>query len=457
MGQTNQLAEPPMGINSQGPEQIATRQSDSVGMPPNVEVSTMVGQSGQHESYSAIHHQSKTNLQRPRRQGYAPTTLGNPFHGSARLTYNQLKAKLRNLECQNDNPAKLRISWIQGQKHIYNNPKMQTEMNQAIKRIERTRHKAKYPIFYDINPLLQLAFPNSPAQAKIPKVDQLILQLRLTTLMRSIEVANITWALYTMDDKYYIKTVNKQGQPTSFNVQGKTLSNLINYIHDHLQYPAPFLIRDTQHKHKCLGAERIAKRTLQVMQRQGINVNTFKAHSIRGATATHMLKKGVPQTLVQARGGWSTTATMDQYYSRLHQQTDWEDQLLGEDAGKRLSANCAVSSTTVSQPEPTEEGDRGETEEGNTAQIAELSAQGVLQKLYEDHQCPTCGLNITQEASYRCQRCKTRYHIRCMATEGTLERQIKYQTTCVLCQMARGVGCALPAANLIIDVMGVCD
>ena len=72
---------------------------------------------------------------------------------------------------------------------------------------------------------------------------------------------------------------------------------------------------------------------------------------------------------------------MDQYYSRLHQQTDWEEKLLGEDAGRRLSANSAVSLTTVSLPQPTKEGDRGETEEGNTAQIAESQAPAVSQSL----------------------------------------------------------------------------
>ena len=50
---------------------------------------------------------------------------------------------------------------------------------------------------------------------------------------------------------------------------------------------------------------------------------------------------------------------------------------MGEYAGKRLSANCAVCRTTVSLPEPTKEGDRGETEEGNTAQIAESLAPAV--------------------------------------------------------------------------------
>ena len=50
MGQANQLAEPPMGFQSQGTEQMTTGQSHSNGMPPNVEGSTMVQQNGQHDA-----------------------------------------------------------------------------------------------------------------------------------------------------------------------------------------------------------------------------------------------------------------------------------------------------------------------------------------------------------------------------------------------------------------------
>ena len=49
----------------------------------------------------------------------------------------------------------------------------------------------------------------------------------------------------------------------------------------------------------------------------------------------------------------------------------------------------------LSLPEPTKEGDRGETEEGNTAQIAELSAQEVLQQFQADQKYPRCEANGT--------------------------------------------------------------
>ena len=54
-----------------------------------------------------------------------------------------------------------------------------------------------------------------------------------------------------------------------------------------------------------------------------IDTQVFKTHSLRGATATHLLVKGVATDLVQARGQWASNMTMDLYYSGLHQHQDW--------------------------------------------------------------------------------------------------------------------------------------
>ena len=82
------------------------------------------------------------------------------------------------------------------------------------------------------------------------QVNELILQLRLTTLMRSAEVANITWALYHMECKHYTKITTKMGQLEEFSIQGQPLPTLIEYMHEYVNHPAPFLIRcakDTMH------------------------------------------------------------------------------------------------------------------------------------------------------------------------------------------------------------------
>ena len=97
----------------------------------------------------------------------------------------------------------------------------------------------------------------------------------------------------------------------------------------------------------------------------------------------------------------------------------------GKTPEKRLSANCAVSLTTVSLPDPTKEGDRGETEEGKTAQIAELSAQEVLQQLQADQKYPRCEVNCTGS-------------IQPHGHSANIETKQKYDSRCAL---YHGLGC----------------
>ena len=59
----------------------------------------------------------------------------------------------------------------------------------------------------------------------------------------------------------------------------------------------------------------MAKRILAVMGQVGIKADFYKAHSLRGATSTHMLQKNVPQEWVKARGHWSSSVALDQYYN----------------------------------------------------------------------------------------------------------------------------------------------
>ena len=68
----------------------------------------------------------------------------------------------------------------------------------------------------------------------------------------------------------------------------------------------------------------MAKRLLELMRNVGVDTDVFKSHSLCGATATHLLKEGVPHHLVQSRGAWTNSATLDTYYNRLHQTKDWE-------------------------------------------------------------------------------------------------------------------------------------
>ena len=157
------------------------------------------------------------------------------------------------------------------------------------------------------------------------QLDKLIISLRLTTLMRATDLAHTTWGLFhseadwQLHNELFIHCTSKTGKRQSFSVKGSTLQQLINYLHRHIQNPAPFLIGHTRNPEHLLGPERIEKRCPHAMQALGIHTDIFKSHSLRGATATHLLRAGVPAHLVQARGHWTNQNTMIEYYGRLHQ------------------------------------------------------------------------------------------------------------------------------------------
>ena len=119
--------------------------------------------------------------------------------------------------------------------------------------------QGNYPIFYGIEPILAQAFhgPSLGSLTVEVLLDRLLLQLRLTTLMRSVDLSNIVWALFQQDNQFFIRTSDKNGVALVFSVAGHTLSTLALYIHKHLHLPAPFLLRHLTKPSHCLGSERI--------------------------------------------------------------------------------------------------------------------------------------------------------------------------------------------------------
>jgi len=61
------------------------------------------------------------------------------------------------------------------------------------------------------------------------------------------------------------------------------------------------------------------------MAEAGIDKAEWKAHSLRGAAATHFMAKRVPGAVVQAQAGWESVATMASHYARQHQLIPWAE------------------------------------------------------------------------------------------------------------------------------------
>lgn len=375
------------------------------------------------------------------------------------MTAAKFNTLLREAERRHDVSIKLRVEWIrQAQDCMATTERQKMQAKMAIQRVKRQSKRPKYPVFFSIQPLIKMAFETRELTSTEELLDTLILQLRLTTMMRSADLANIVWGLFHLDGKHYLKTTDKNGQQQTLSVQGHVLQCLALYIHRHLDIPAQHLFRYVKDPHCTLGSERLAKRLLVTMEKAGINTEHFKAHSLRGATASHLLNN-VDKHLVQSRGGWTSSRTLDSYYNRLHQDIDWQEALTkatGEDAGTEASLNSALHRLKVALTIPTKEGRSGATEGGCNALIRDLAARGVCRELYNVEDCPACGGMVQHEAAYICPGCKKTLHVRCLApVDHPQQQQPKFHKKCLLCVIKDTR--VQKDDDLIVDVMGVCS
>ena len=268
-------------------------------------------------------------------------------------------------------------------------------------------------------------------------------------MMRSADVANVTWAIFHLDphekwqpdQKPFICTRAKGGTRRQFSVAEDTARTLVRYVWEHRAHPAPFLTRYVREPAQCLGSERIAKRCLGVLKAIGVDVAVFKSHSLRGATATHLATRGVPLPWFQGRGGWSSLGTLQQHYNRLHQMQNWQEFLAGtsgETARERHSADCVALASTSSQAIPTKEGRSREDEKQSATQAANLIARGVLRYLHARHTCPACTCPVKWEAAYRCQ---ILHQVRCLSqailltSSSAIPTHASHATTCFPCSL----------------------
>ena len=209
--------------------------------------------------------------------------MGNPFHYSERLTSGQARSKLRTLECQQDIPTRQRLTWVRDALAVQEDPRTRAILRQGIKRLDRCGKSARYPMFYSLQPLLDMAFGGMSATSDTTNMgkhlDTLLLQLRLTNMMRYGDMANIAWAIFTKNEVHFIKTTDKTGAALTFSITGDTLDTLLFYIDRHRKCPAPHMFRYLKDPAPCLGSERIAKRVLACMEAGGVWARKSSKHT----------------------------------------------------------------------------------------------------------------------------------------------------------------------------------
>ena len=155
------------------------------------------------------------HLSQPKRKRSVPPTLGNPFHfvEGASLTMGEISTRLRLLETERDIPLHVRTKWISDFMTKERRPRAQVMLRQSMSRITKSNKRGKYPVFYGIESILGQAFhgPSLGSLTMEVLLDRLLLQLRLTTLMRSVDLSNIVCALFQQDNQFFIRTSDKNG------------------------------------------------------------------------------------------------------------------------------------------------------------------------------------------------------------------------------------------------------
>ena len=320
LGPKPQLAQSTMGVNLPSPKKTQRGQRICNLLPPSVENSSLVVQSPKYDDHRSRNQGQCATIPESKGGKNACPSLGNPLRSATGLNRSQLALRIRQLEALHDIPIAQRLKWMQtAQLEI---PEHRGPLIAGIKRLKATAKGPKYPVFYDISPLINFSFPDPSPNFNFFNIAQtldiLIMQLRLTTLMRAADLSTIPWAIFHMNPKgnwtqekpLFIHSTTKNGTRKTFSIFGTTATTLLHYIWLHLKNPAPFLLRHSDNPHKCLGSERISKRCLNILTNLDIDTQIFKSHSIRGATATQLAKQGVPLPWIQNRGGWQSPETL---------------------------------------------------------------------------------------------------------------------------------------------------
>ena len=276
-------------------------------------------------------------------------------------------------------------------------PELAPLADSTAARVRRSRSRAHYDLFYSVEPLLQWVDSGAAAGMALHALrDKLILGVRLCTLARSCDLANMLCTLYVQDDLFFVGWIDKMGKQRVASLMGRTLDLLIAYLSVVCTAPCFFMLRHLQNPLMGLSADRIANVCLSRMGECGVNISFFKSHSLRGAAATAMMAAGAPQDLTRQRGGWANLQSFECHYGRLHQLVDWESVLhrsggtvLPQRASTGPVGNPEHQASSSAEPlgaqppgpEPTKEGDGtgGQRARGEALEL--LNATGLVQPL----------------------------------------------------------------------------
>ncbi len=155
LGTTSTMDESALGAHPPVFAEAADRPGSSFVLPPRVAHRSLVANRPQPDQGRGADNPTSTSLLRSRRPCHACPTLGNPFLYPRRP--NEVIPALRAVEAMHDVPISQRQQWLRQAMPSF--PTMQGRFLISIRRLKAAGKAPKYPIFYDIDPLLKWAFP----------------------------------------------------------------------------------------------------------------------------------------------------------------------------------------------------------------------------------------------------------------------------------------------------------
>jgi integrase len=182
--------------------------------------------------------------------------------------------------------------------------------------------KPKYPVFYQVTPLLtafqQEPLPHTEDQVRL----RCILLLRLLGLFRGVDLARAQRPLDSSGQPWFLTTKRKgrlyfaqypvhHFDPVACDPQYW----LAKYVNMTSTYAGNALFVSLTSARTPLQADTINGLTTRFLSANGLT--TFTAHSTRGAAATSLLSQGVEPALVQSLGDWECPKTFNKFYNRL--------------------------------------------------------------------------------------------------------------------------------------------
>ena len=170
------------------------------------------------------------------------------------------------------------------------------------------------------------------------------------------------------------------------------------------------MVRYLEDHSRGLSSQRLAKLVLQFLHESGIDTRSFKAHSLRGASASCAASSGTPAPLVRQRGGWSSDSVFDLHYARAHQNICWDDLFLGvpeveSSTSWQTPPRVSAPSSKISVPFSSRPGEelRGEIERLVAETLERCNASGFVVDLTGGPPvCTQCSSSIMWEGSSCC-------------------------------------------------------